>query len=148
MDLKTGQALANAVCPQCGTVNRIQEERAEQAHCGQCATPLFTGHPLEASATTVDRHLVRSDIPVLVDFWAPWCGPCRTMAPVFAHAAKELEPRFRLLKVNTDIEKELAQRFSVRGIPTFVIVRNGKEVARTSGAMQPARFIEWVQANA
>jgi thioredoxin 2 len=147
MDLKSGHALANAVCPQCGTVNRIDEERAMQAHCGQCAAPLFTGHPTEASAAAVDRHVARSGIPVVLDFWAPWCSPCRAMAPVFAQAARELEPRFRLLKVNTDVEKELAQRFAVRGIPTFVIVRDGKEVARTSGAMPPARFIEWVQAN-
>lgn len=147
MDLKTGPALVNTVCPHCDTVNRIREDRAAQAFCGGCGGVLFTGQPLEPSAAAVERHLARSEVPLVLDFWAPWCSPCRTMTPVFAQAARELEPRFRLLKVNTDVEQELAQRFAIRGIPTFVIVRNGKEVARASGAMAPAGFIEWVRAH-
>ena len=148
MDTGTGERLLNAVCPACGIVNRIVEERAGEAHCGQCGKPMFQGQPVEVSDEFAERHLTRSDIPVVLDFWAPWCGPCRTMAPAFEGAAKMLEPRFRFLKVNTDQEQELAQRFGVRGIPTFVIVRGGREVARVSGAMPGPKFVEWVRAHA
>jgi thioredoxin 2 len=147
MDLNSTAALVNAVCPACGTVNRIAEDRAAEALCGKCGQPIFDGHPIEVSDASAERHLTRSDVPVVLDFWAPWCAPCRAMAPVFEAAAQALEPRFRLLKVNTDEEQGLAARFDIRAIPTFVIVRNGKEVARTAGAMQPARFIEWVRAH-
>lgn len=148
MKLEEGAVLRNAVCPACGTVNRIDEARAAQALCGQCGKPVFEGHPVEVTATTAERHLARSDMPVVIDFWAPWCSPCRTMGPVFAEAARQLEPRMRLLKVNTDKEQALAQQFGVRGIPTFVIVRNGQEVARTSGAMPATAFIDWLRAHA
>ncbi len=147
MDLDSTSALVNAVCPTCGTVNRLAEDRAAEAHCGKCSQPMFVGHPLEVNGESAERHIARSELPLVLDFWAPWCAPCRTMTPVFESAAQALEPRFRLLKVNTDKEPALSARFGIRGIPTFVILRNGKEVARTSGAMPGPRFIEWVRAN-
>lgn len=148
MDVKSDLALVNAVCPACGTVNRIAEDRAADAHCGKCGQPMFAGKPLELSGVDAERHLARSDLPLVLDFWAPWCAPCRTMAPVFEHAARALEPRFRLLKINTDQQQPLAARFGIRGIPTFVIVRNGKEIARVSGAMPADRFVDWVRSHA
>ncbi len=148
MNLEEGVALRNAVCPACGTVNRIDDARAVQALCGQCGKPMFDGHPVEVTGANAERHLARSDLPVVLDFWAPWCSPCRTMGPVFEEAARQIEPRMRLLKVNTDKEQALAQQFGVRGIPTFVIVRNGQEVARTSGAMAAKPFIDWLRAHA
>ena len=148
MDLNSTAASVNAVCPACGTVNRIAEDRAAEAHCGKCSQPIFSGHPVVVTQESAERHITRSDLPVVLDFWAPWCAPCRAMAPVFEQAAQALEPHVRLLKVNTDKEQELAARFGIRGIPTFVIVRDGKEVARTSGAMPGPRFLEWVRGNA
>jgi thioredoxin 2 len=138
----------NVVCPSCDTVNRVDEEKSAQAHCGDCGTALFGGHPLPLSRAAVERHIARSDLPVVVDFWAPWCGPCRSMAPVFERAARELEPHYRLVKVNTDEERALAQRHGIRAIPTFAIFKNGAEVARVAGAMDAARFVAWVRANA
>ena len=134
------------VCPQCDAANRIPAERlADGGTCGKCKAPLFTGEPLELNAASFDTHLARSDIPLVVDFWAPWCGPCRSMAPAFAHAAKELEPAFRLAKVNTEEEQQLAARFGIRSIPTLALFRNGREVARQAGAMDAATLMRWIR---
>ena len=113
--------------------------------CGQCHRPLFAGAPLELDAASFDRHVARSHIPVLVDFWAPWCEPCRQMAPAFAQAARELEPRVRLAKLNTEDHPTIAGRYAIRSIPTMILFRQGREVARISGALGAADIARWVQ---
>ncbi len=134
------------VCPHCDTANRIPAERlADGGTCGKCKAPLFTGEPLELNATNFDAHISRSGLPLVVDFWAPWCGPCRSMAPAFAEAARQLEPAFRLAKVNTEDEQQLAARFGIRSIPTIALFHNGREVARQAGAMDAATLMRWVR---
>jgi thioredoxin 2 len=132
-------------CPHCGTTNRVPEERLDEApKCGKCKQPLFTGHPLELNAQSFDRYIA-GDLPVVVDFWAPWCGPCRSMAPHFERAAAELEPKVRLAKLNTEAEQTIAARLGIRSIPTMIAFKNGKEVARQSGAMDSATVVRWVR---
>lgn len=135
------------VCPHCNAVNRVASERlGQKPGCGKCHQPLFLGQALELSAASFGSHIERSDIPVLVDFWAPWCGPCKTMAPAFAQAAGVLEPHFRLAKVNTEVEQGLAARFAIRSIPTLALFKHGREVARQAGAMGAADIVRWAQA--
>jgi thioredoxin 2 len=137
------------VCPHCHAPNRMPVDRLDgHGICGKCKGALFTGTPTELTEADFDRHVSRSDLPLVVDFWAPWCGPCRTMAPAFAQAARSLEPRFRLIKVNTEQEQRLAARFGIRSIPTIAIFRNGQEVARQAGAMDASALTRWIQATA
>jgi thioredoxin 2 len=138
----------HVVCPHCNAINRLPVERlADRPTCGQCKAALFVGEPLELGAATFDRHVGRSDLPVVVDFWAPWCAPCRAMAPAFASAAAELEPRVRLAKVNTEVEQELAGRFGIRSIPTLAVFRNGRETARQAGAMDLSTLLRWIRSH-
>ena len=124
----------HVVCPHCNAVNRIAPGKpADEAVCGACKRPLFEGEPIRLTAANFDKHLERNDIPVIVDFWAPWCGPCRAMAPVFERAAKELEPRVRLAKVNVDEEPAIAGRYGIRGIPTLIAFDRGKVVKQHAG---------------
>ena len=138
----------HVVCPACHAVNRVPADRLGDAGiCGKCQTPLFTGQPVELDEAGFDKHVSRSDVPLVVDFWAPWCGPCRMMAPAFAEAAQRLEPRYRLVKVNTEATKNLAARFNIRSIPTIAIFRDGREIARQTGAMDVAGIQRWVDSN-
>lgn len=136
------------VCPHCDAVNRIPKARLnEQPKCGKCHRPLFTAHPVELTAANFNKHISRSDIPVLVDFWAPWCGPCKMMAPQFEQAAAQLEPRVRLAKVNTEAEQALGAQYGIRSIPTLALFKGGREIARQPGAMGATDIARWVNGN-
>jgi len=136
------------VCPACNATNRIPADKLGAApKCGKCRTPLFAKQPLELTTANFQSHIKRNDIPVVIDFWAPWCGPCKMMAPAFKEAAAQLEPGVRLAKVNTEAQQALGAQFGIRSIPTMIMFRNGREVARQSGAMGSTDIVRWVQAN-
>lgn len=134
------------VCTECQGINRVPVTRLnDDARCGRCHKALFAGQASAVNATAFERQLSRSGLPLLVDFWAPWCGPCRSMAPAFEAAAKQLARQFRLLKVDTEQEQALAARFAIRSIPTLIVFRHGKEVTRTSGALDTGRLVGWAR---
>ncbi|HEY8337008.1 MAG TPA: thioredoxin TrxC [Tardiphaga sp.] len=135
------------ICGQCGKINRLPAERAATAaRCGSCHQPIFDGHPVEVDEAGFNRHLAQSSIPLLVDVWAPWCGPCRSMAPMFERAAKQLEPNVRLLKLNSDTAPSVSARLGISGIPTLLLMHDGREIARTSGAMDTKNIVAWTTA--
>ncbi|MBU1306081.1 MAG: thioredoxin TrxC [Alphaproteobacteria bacterium] len=134
----------HVVCTACGAINRLASGHdAHAAKCGKCAAVLFSGEPAEVTASQFDRQIAKSDIPVLVDVWAPWCGPCRVMGPQFAAAAVQAEPAMRFIKLNSDAAPELSTRLSIRSIPTMLMFQNGKEIGRVSGAMSSTDILKW-----
>ncbi|QEA13193.1 thioredoxin TrxC [Comamonas flocculans] len=143
--MSTPSAL-HIVCPHCHTTNRVQAgDQAKASDCGQCHRPLFEGEPLELDAGSFDKHLARNQIALVVDFWAPWCGPCLQMAPFFHEAAIALEPQARLAKLDTEAQPQIAARYGIRSIPTMIVFKGGQEVARTSGAMATEGITRWIR---
>lgn len=134
------------VCPHCQATNRVPNDKLEhEINCGKCHRPVFEGHPSAVSGAQLEAHIRNNEIPVVVDFWAGWCGPCRAMAPEFEKAARMMEPHARLLKVDTDQEQTASRQYNIRSIPTLIVFKGGKEVARTSGTRSAAQLAQWVQ---
>ncbi len=140
--------MTHVICHHCQGINRVPEMRlTEKPQCGKCKSPLFGALPIALDSTGFERFLSKSDVPLLVDFWAPWCGPCRMMAPAFEQAAQRLEPRVQLLKVNTEEQQAIAEKYGIRSIPTLILFRSGREVARMSGALDVNGLIQWTEQN-
>ena len=133
-------------CPVDGSLNRVPQARlGEHPKCGKCGNPLFQGKAIDLTSGNFDRHALKSDLPLVIDFWAAWCGPCRMMSPNFEAAAARLEPRARMAKLDTEAEPVIAGRYGIQGIPSMIMVRKGREIARISGAMPTTSIVQWVE---
>ena len=138
--------MAEIVCPACSAVNRVADDKPmTEANCGKCHTRLFEAHPIALTDQTFSKQVSRNSIPVVVDFWADWCGPCKMMAPEFEKAAQALQPAVRFAKLDTEAAQQAAAAFNIRSIPTMVLFKGGREVARQSGAMSAGHIIQWVR---
>ena len=134
-------------CPHCDTLNRVPEERlSDGGTCGRCGKALFSSKPVELNAANFEAQTARSDIPVVVDFWAPWCGPCRMMAPAYEKVSQDMQGKARFVKVNTEVEQGLAATYNIRSIPTLAVFAGGREIARQPGAMSAPDLARWVSA--
>lgn len=138
--------MSDIVCPACAAINRVPDTKpAEDAKCGKCRASLFSGHPVALAEGELARHVTKNSIPVVVDFWADWCGPCKMMAPEFAKAAKVMEPNVRFAKLDTEAAPQDAGGFGIRSIPTMILFHGGREIARQSGAMPAGHIVQWVR---
>ncbi len=138
--------MQHVVCTACNATNRVADgQDGREGKCGKCGKPLFAATPADLGAAAIEAQIARSGIPVVIDVWAPWCGPCRVMGPEFQKAAGTLEPRVRFLKLNSDENQDLAGRLGIRGIPTMILFRDGREAARVSGAMPSAQIVRWIE---
>lgn len=136
------------VCPHCSATNAIAQERlGDKPQCGKCKQTLFTGHPVALNDQNFTKFIAKSDVPVVVDFWADWCGPCKMMAPAYAEASAQLEPNVILAKLNTEEAQQTAAQFNIRSIPSIIMFKNGKEVSRQAGALSSQQIVEWVQSH-
>ena len=134
------------VCPSCASLNRVPSGKdARAAKCGKCGSALFAGRPMAADAAQFDRQISKSDVPVVVDFWADWCGPCHAMAPIYEQTAKTMEPRFRFLKLDTEANPSIAARYNIRGIPTIMVLRHGKVLAQRAGVVDGGTLKAWLE---
>jgi thioredoxin 2 len=140
--------MPTVACPDCASTNRVPAERlSEKPRCGRCGAALFQGKPVTLTTASFDKHAA-AETPLLVEFWAAWCGPCKVMGPQFDAAARTLEPRFRLGKLDTEAEQEIAGRYGIRGIPTMILFKSGREIGRTSGAMSASDIVAWATSRA
>lgn len=136
----------NIVCPHCDAVNRVPSARlGDGPTCGKCKRPLFDGRPVALSDSNFDHYLTRNELPLVVDFWAPWCAPCKMMAPAYEQAAAQIEPRARLAKVDTEQNPMLAQRYGIRSIPTLAVFKGGRQSASQPGAMGLPQLLQWIR---
>jgi len=135
-------------CPHCNKLNRLPVSKlTDNGKCGSCKDLLFDGKPINLTQPSFNTHISKGELPILVDFWAPWCGPCKMMAPVLEEAAKTLSPGIRVAKVNTEVEQALGAQFNIRSIPTIVLFHHGKEIDRIAGAMQLPQLLQWTNQN-
>ncbi|MEJ2180639.1 MAG: thioredoxin TrxC [Gammaproteobacteria bacterium] len=136
------------VCSQCNSINRLPNDKLTAGgKCGVCHLPLFSGQPAELTSTNFQRFTQKNQLPVVIDYWAPWCGPCKMMAPVFASVTQQMEPYVRFAKVNTEAEQALAAQANIRSIPTLAIYRDGRELTRQAGAMDQQGLVAWIKQN-
>lgn len=132
-------------CSSCHSLNRVPEERLlQQPVCGKCKAALFSGKPIELTSANFAAHANKSDLPLVVDFWASWCGPCKNFAPIFDQVTQELEPQFRFGKINTEQQQQLAAQFNIRSIPTLMIFKQGKVLAQQAGAFPKPALVQWL----